>query len=283
MNRCCPTPPWPAWPAVPSQQAIARRCPEKTPDAPAETLHLAVCPACQLPAIVVRCSRNHKRTACLKSELALTQIVAVTFDLFGTLVSVARPDDPAAAIAEELSARGVAVPTDWATVYGQQHIDAPAGAEVPLPAHVAAALQSRDVQTPNNAARRAVVAAFDPAVRTRDDAVRAVTAARDTGPVGLVSNCSVPELVGRTLVRADLSRSAFDAIVTSVGCGWRKPHRRVFTTAADVLDTAVERIVHVGDDPATDGGIEAVDGQFVDVRETPLTTVATRLDSGEWP
>jgi FMN phosphatase YigB (HAD superfamily) len=233
--------------------------------------------------MVARRSRDYERTASLKFELALNPIVAVTFDLFGTLVSVDRPDDPAAAIAEELSARGVAVPTDWATVYRQRHIDAPAGAEVPLPAHVAAALRSRDVQAPNNAARRAVVAAFDPAVRTRDGAVRAVAAARDAVSVGLVSNCSVPELVGRTLARADLSRSTFDAIVTSVGCGWRKPHKQVFTTAADVLDTAPDRIVHVGDDPATDGGIEAVDGQFVDVSEVPLTTVATRLDSGEWP
>jgi FMN phosphatase YigB (HAD superfamily) len=209
--------------------------------------------------------------------------VAVTFDLFGTLVSVDRPDDPAAVIAEELAARGVEIPTDWATLYGQQHIDAPDGAEVPLPAHVAAALQRRDVDTSSNAARRAVVAAFDPDVRTRDGAAEAVAAARETGPVGLVSNCSVPELVGRTLARSALSRSAFDAIVTSAGCGWRKPHERAFTTAADVLDTSTGSIVHVGDDPATDGGIEDVDGRFVDVSDVPLPTVATRLKSGAWP
>lgn len=208
--------------------------------------------------------------------------MAVTFDLFGTLVAVDRPDDPAAAIATELSARGVDVPADWAIVYRQRHVDAPAGAEVPLPAHVAAALRSRGVETPNNAARRAVVAAFDPEVETRVGAVEAVAAAGRAGSVGLVSNCSVPELVGRTLTRADLSRSAFDAIVTSAGCGWRKPHERAFTTAADLLHTDPGSLVHVGDDPATDGGIEAVGGRFADVTDLSLSTVATRLESGAW-
>lgn len=207
--------------------------------------------------------------------------MAVTFDLFGTLVDVDRPDDPAAAIAAELSSRGVDVPTDWGTLYRQRHIDAPAGAEVPLPAHVAAALQSRDVQTPDNVARRAVVAAFDPDVDTRDGASRAVAAARRQGAIGLVSNCSVPELVGRTLVRSELSRSTFDAIVTSASCGWRKPHEQVFTTAASLLDTEPASLTHVGDDPETDGGIEAVGGQFVDVTAAPLSTVARQLESGE--
>lgn len=209
--------------------------------------------------------------------------MAVTFDLFGTLVSVDRPDDPASAVAAELRARGVDVPENWAAIYRQRHVEAPPGAEVPLPAHVAAALRSRGVETPNNAARRAVVAAFDPEVQTHAGAVEAVEAAGEAGPVGLVSNCSVPELVGRTLVRADLTRSAFDAIVTSAGCGWRKPHERAFSTAADLLDADPESIVHIGDDPETDGGIEDLGGRFVDVGEVSLSTVAPRLEQGRWP
>jgi FMN phosphatase YigB (HAD superfamily) len=196
--------------------------------------------------------------------------VAVSFDLFGTLVAVDRPADPAAAVAAELRARDVVVPDDFAAAYGESHVDAPAGAEVPLPAHVAAVLASRGVTAPGNAVRRAVVAAFDPAVETRPGAVDAVAAARNHGPVGLLSNCSVPELVGRTLVRSKLSRDRFDSVVTSVGCGWRKPAAEAFETLADGLGVPSPALVHVGDSPATDGGIESLGGTFVDVGDTPL-------------
>lgn len=203
--------------------------------------------------------------------------VAVSFDLFGTLVDAERPDDPARAVAAELQALDVAVPDDWTAAYSEPHIDAPEGAEVPLPAHVSAALASRDCEAPNNAARRAVVNAFDPTVETRPNAVEAVEAAHQYGPVGLLSNCSVPELVGRTLIRSDLSREGFDRIVSSVACGWRKPDRHAFETVARQLSVPVDRLVHIGDSPATDGGIEACGGTFVDVTETPLSRLPARL------
>ncbi|WP_240479578.1 HAD family hydrolase [Haloprofundus marisrubri] len=206
--------------------------------------------------------------------------MAVTFDLFGTLVEAAYPDDPAAAVAAELDTLGVAVPDDWDDAYLEVHIDAPEGAEVPLPAHVSAALGSRDVDAPNNAARRAVVNAFDPEIRTRADAVAAVEAAADRGPVGLLSNCSVPELARRTLIRSEIPNDAFDATVTSVACGWRKPDARAFETVASALGVAPADLVHVGDDARTDGGIEALGGEFVDVSDTPLSAVAARFQSG---
>lgn len=204
--------------------------------------------------------------------------MAVSFDLFGTLVDADVPDDPAAEVAAELAARDVDVPPDFGDAYREVHIDAPAGAEVPLPAHVAAALASRGVDAPNNAARRAVVAAFDPTVERRDGTMEAIAAAAESGPVGICSNCSVPELVGRTLVRADL-RGAFDAVVTSVGCGWRKPDPRAFETLANRLDAEGETIVHVGDDPDTDGGIESLGGRFVDVADVSLPELPTHLES----
>ena len=204
--------------------------------------------------------------------------MAVSFDLFGTLVDAEMPDDPAAAVAEELGARGVDVPSDFGSAYREIHVDAPEGAEVPLPAHVAAALSSRGVDAPNNAARRAVVAAFDPTVTRREGALEAVEVATERGSVGLCSNCSVPELVGRTLVRSGL-RGEFDAVVTSVGCGWRKPDRRAFEAVAEGLGVDVGSLVHVGDDPETDGGIERVGGRFLDVSEAPPSELIERLGS----
>jgi FMN phosphatase YigB (HAD superfamily) len=202
--------------------------------------------------------------------------VAVTFDLFGTLVDVEYPSDPAEAVARELESRGVAVPDDWHVAYGEQHVEAPAGAEVPLPAHVARALDSRGVDVTQNVARHAVVAAFDPDVTRRDGALDAVHGARERGPVGLLSNCAVPELVPRTLIRAGI-RGEFDAVTTSVGCGWRKPHPSAFEAAAEAIDATTTGLVHVGDDPETDGGIVAAGGRFVDVTETPLAEVVGEL------
>ncbi len=209
---------------------------------------------------------------------------AVTFDLFGTLVSVTRPADPAAAVAHELRERSVPVPEDWADAYGEVHIEAPENAEVPLPAHVAAALRSHgieprttDPENEGNAVRRAVVAAFDPDVTARPGAREAVAAAADRGPVGVLSNCSAPEVVGRAVLRAGL-RDAVDATVTSAGCGWRKPHPEAFETVADRLGVPVAGLVHVGDDPTADGGVIDVGGEFLDVARTPLPDLPSWFD-----
>lgn len=209
--------------------------------------------------------------------------MAVSFDLFGTLALVDRPEEPASAVAAALRERDVPVPDDWAAAYREPHVDAPEGAEVPLPAHVAAALHSRGVEFSDGAARRAVVAAFDPGdsdVTLRDGAREAVERAGERGPVGLCSNCSVPELVPRTLARAGL-RDSFDAVVTSVACGWRKPDPRIFETLADRLGVDPASLVHVGDDPRTDGGVTAVGGRFCDVSETSLSEVAIEIASGD--
>ncbi|NGM67886.1 HAD family hydrolase [Natronolimnobius sp. AArcel1] len=203
--------------------------------------------------------------------------MAVSFDLFGTLVRVETPDDPATAVATELSARDVDVPADWADAYTEAHVDAPEHAEVPLPAHVGHALASRGVDFEHNAVRRAVVAAFDPDVETRDGALEAVTAARERGPIAICSNCSVPELVARTLIRADVDRDAFDAVVTSVGCGWRKPAPEIFELTAEELGVPADELTHVGDDPQTDGGIEDVGGTALLLEDRTLTTVAERF------
>ncbi|NHN57626.1 HAD family hydrolase [Halorussus rarus] len=204
--------------------------------------------------------------------------MAVSFDLFGTLVRADRPADPADAVAAELRERGVAVPDDWTDAYREVHVDAPAGAEVPLPAHVSAALASRGVSAPGNAARRAVVAAFDPDVETREGAVEAVRAASDRGPVAVLSNCAVPQLARQALIRSDLDRDALDAVVTSAACGWRKPDARAFETCADRLGVPVADLVHVGDDSRTDGGIADCGGEAVLLDDVPLTDVPAWLE-----
>ncbi len=204
--------------------------------------------------------------------------MAISFDLFGTLVETATSGDPAAAVAAELRARDVAVPADFDGAYREIHVDAPRGAEVSLSTHVSAALSSRGVAAPDDAVQRAVLAAFEPDVTRRSGARAAIEAAAETGPIGLCSNCSVHGLVEETLARTDLC-GAFDTVVTSVDCGWRKPDPRAFETVADGLGVGVESLVHVGDDPETDGGIERAGGEFIDVSETPLSRLGARLEA----
>lgn len=215
--------------------------------------------------------------------------VAVTFDLFGTLVGVERQPDPGQAVAAELDDRGVSVPDDWSTAYRERHVDAPPGAAVPLPVHVGAALASRGVTPGEIEVRQAVLAAFDTEVTTafdtevttRPGARRAIDAAAKRGPVGVLSNCSVPQLVQRTLARSTLDRTAFDAVVTSVDCGWRKPDPRAFEAAARRLSVDPSAgFVHVGDDPPTDGGVEAVDPNavFVHVGDVELADLPEHLE-----
>ncbi|PSP96052.1 HAD family hydrolase [Halobacteriales archaeon QS_1_68_44] len=203
--------------------------------------------------------------------------MAVSFALFGTLVDADLPSAPATAVAAELRARDVSVPPNFEATYRETHVDAPEGAEVPLPAHLSAALAARGAETPNNAARRAVVAAFDPAVRRRDGVEAALAAAREHGPVAVCANCRVPELARRTLIRTGL-RGAFDSVVTSATCGWRKPDERAFRTVARRLGVPPAELVHVGDNPATDGGIIDSGGRFVDVRGTPLSSLGSELE-----
>lgn len=199
-----------------------------------------------------------------------------SFDLFGTLVSAQRPDDPASAVADALADRAVAVPNDWTTAYREPHAHLAPGEERSLAAHVGDALASRGVDAPDDVVRDATIEAFDRPVERRDGAIDAIDAARASGDVAVLSNCSVPGLIDRALERANLA-DAVDAVVTSVACGWRKPDPRAFEAVADALDTAPNTLVHVGDDPIADRGIEALGGRAVFVTETALDELATEL------
>ncbi|MFB6169557.1 MAG: HAD family hydrolase [Haloarculaceae archaeon] len=206
---------------------------------------------------------------------------AVTFDLFGTLVRVERPADPARAVADALAERDVTVPEGFERAYREPQVDAPDYAEVPLPAHVATALGALGVDAPPLVVRRATVAALSPdpaAVHTLAGAPEAVAAAADRGPVGVLSDCSVPGLARQVLTASDVDRDHLDAVTTSAGCGWRKPHRGAFEAAARQLDCPPESLVHVGDDPDADGGAATLGATFVDVADTPLADLPAHLE-----
>jgi len=179
--------------------------------------------------------------------------VPVSFDLFGTLVTAERPTEPWAAVANALDSRGVSVPADWEAAYRTSHVDTDPGEECSLVTHTRGALRSRGVEASPDTVRDALLSAFDGPVTVRDGAPAALSAAGAAGPVGLLSNCSLPGLVDLTLARAQLP-VAFDAVVTSVGCGWRKPHDDAFAAVASELGASPTDLVHVGDDPRADGG-----------------------------
>lgn len=204
---------------------------------------------------------------------------AISFDLFGTLVEVDAPTDPATAVATELRARDVPVPDDWRAAYTEGHVEISDGREVSLPEHVQAALRSRGSETSRERIEEAVTAAFEPTVRTRPGARDAVAAATALGPVGILSNCSVPSLAGTTLARSELDPARFDAVVTSVDCGWRKPHPRAFERVASELGCPVDDLCHVGDDPRTDGSITDAGGTVILLDETPLEALAAKLEA----
>jgi FMN phosphatase YigB (HAD superfamily) len=202
--------------------------------------------------------------------------VAVSFDLFGTLVAVDRPADPAAAVARELDSLGVALPADWPTAYRTPQIQIPDGAERSLAEHVRAILgeDAPDERT----VRRALLRAFDTPVRTRAGAEAAIEAAAERGPVGVLSDCSVPGLVARTLDRSTLDVARLDAVVASVDAGWRKPDRRAFEAVAARLGVPVADLIHVGDDPRTDGGATDAGATAVLLESVPLADVPAFLE-----
>ena len=206
--------------------------------------------------------------------------MVVSFDLFGTLVAADRPDEPWDAVADSLAERGVGVPDDWESAYRSAHREYDRGREAPLDEHVQLALASRGVEVSAPTAREAVLAAFDGPVTRREGARDALASAADRGRVAICSNCSVPGLVERTLARTDLAGDGLDAVVTSVRCGWRKPHPRIFEVTADALGAPLSALVHVGDDARTDGGADRAGARSVLLSDVPLPTVATRLREG---
>lgn len=206
---------------------------------------------------------------------AVVAAPAVTFDCFGTLVDTSRPEAPWTAVASTLAERGIAVPEDWEAAYRTSHADLDRLEDQPLGEHVRAALASCGIECSTEAARDAVFEAFDRPARPRRGA-GPVLDALDV-PVGVVSNCSVPGLVRRSLDRAELDGD-IDAIVTSVDCGRLKPHPRPFETVSEALDVDLANLVHVGDDAAADGGAERAGATTVLLEHHTLEAILATLE-----
>lgn len=208
---------------------------------------------------------------------------AVSFDLFGTLVTVEDVGDPAAAITTELERRDLPVPDDWHDRYHEPHVTVPEGRELSLVEHTVAILSTQladdEIQLPRKDVEAAVLAAFDTDVRTPPEALAAVRQVGTEMPVGILSNCSVPSLAQRVLAVSEFDPSSFDAVVTSVDCGWRKPHPNAFEAVATRLGVPVETLLHVGDDPRTDGGAEAAGARSVIV-DSPADLL--EVTAGRW-
>lgn len=223
--------------------------------------------------------RTARRSAQFKCVCCNYTLVAVSFDCFGTLVAADRPDEPWTAVADALAVRDVTVPADWEAAYRRSHREYDRGAEAPLDEHVRLALADCGVEVDAATARAATLDAFDAPVTVRDGANAVIESARRYGAVAVCSNCSVPGLVERTLERASID---VDHVVTSVGCGWRKPDRRIFERTAAVLDVPLDALVHVGDDARTDGGAERVGATTVLLDDVALSDLPEWFDAN-WP
>lgn len=68
---------------------------------------------------------------------------------------------------------------------------------------------------PGAAVARELRSAFEGDIETRDGVRQAVTVASRGGPVGVLSNCSVPGVVERSLKRSDIPLGRLDAVVSS--------------------------------------------------------------------
>ncbi|WP_423747240.1 HAD family hydrolase (plasmid) [Haladaptatus sp. SPP-AMP-3] len=207
--------------------------------------------------------------------------MAVSFDLFGTLVEVTPPDDPAQAVATALSERDVPIPSDWRHVYTTPHLDVSPGAELSLVDHVKVGLESRGRDVSRSIVRTSLLDAFETPIRTRTGAKNAVASANGCGSIGILSNCSVPRLVQHTLSQSDLDPDVFDAVVSSVECGWRKPDERAFREISARLDVPLSELTHIGDDPETDGGATDAGATAILLDDVTLSEISREMECPE--
>ncbi len=201
-------------------------------------------------------------------------VVVLSVDLFGTLVSAASRRSPGEAVAYALRARGHEVPPSFLSAYRSHQFDVHPTVEVPLQQHTRAALRSVGIDASLQSVHAALLDAFDTPVSPTPVAnpLLEILAGTDT-PSAVLSNCSLTGLASQTIARAGVDPAGFDAIVSSVDIGVRKPDARCFRAVAAQLGADVADVIHVGDSPRTDGGVANVGGRFVHVDPHDPTSI----------
>lgn len=196
--------------------------------------------------------------------------MALSFELFGTLPGAPATSAHASAVAVELERRGASVLNDWAVGFRHHPVDAPTGEAIPVDRHAHSLLSKRGVEADRGTVGQAVTSTFEPAVNGRPGPCDAARSAASHDPVGSLFYHSVAGLAQRSVRARSHGASGFDAMGSAVDCGWRKPNPRSFEAVADRVDTPLESLVHLGDDPATDGGADAAGETARMTSETPL-------------
>jgi len=145
----------------------------------------------------------------------------------------------------------------------------------------AARVLGHDLQPTSQVVREAVRAYFAPwELRLMDNALSTLEALRPMVKLGLVSNFTDISFVEEALETLGI-HDFFDSITISAGCGWRKPHPRIFEILLRDLGVKPEECLFVGDEVESDvKGAKMVDMLAALVVKEPvvLNDVATRVD-----
>jgi putative hydrolase of the HAD superfamily len=80
----------------------------------------------------------------------------------------------------------------------------------------------------------------------------------ETCKLGLVSNFTCAQVVHESMERLGITHY-FNSIIVSQECGWRKPHRKIFTDSLEQLQVKAAEAVFIGDNPFEDikGAVDA--------------------------
>jgi len=113
-------------------------------------------------------------------------------------------------------------------------------------------LLGHDLQPTSQVVREAVRAYFRPwGLRLMDGASSTLETLRPMVKLGLVSNFTDVSFVEESLESLGI-HDFFDSITVSAGCGWRKPHPRIFQTLLKNLNVKPEECLFVGDEVDSD-------------------------------
>jgi putative hydrolase of the HAD superfamily len=193
------------------------------------------------------------------SDDDVTRPKVILFDFFGTLVtySTSRTEQGYEDADAVLRANGCRVPhADWLATWAatSEELDRQAdetGREFSMHDAFDAFIGACDVgpATADLADRfiSAYATAWATAIGSIDGVPEMLDELRDSGcRLAVVSNTHSPALVPAELERAGIAE-AFEAVITSIGVGHRKPHPAIYTSALDALGATAAECAFVGD------------------------------------